>query len=248
MFRIGIDVGSTYTKYCVLDGGNHIVELSAENTPVRQKEYFEKKIREYREKYPDARICSCGYGKGNTGSVKETNELSALAKGVFFVYPDEHVVLDIGGQDTKVIRQEDGNLKQFFLNDKCAAGSGLFLANVCRMLDLSLSDVELVPEEETTIHLSSVCAVFAQSEIVELIAANVDERMIVSAVVKQIFTQAKPLLGKIQTDHILLSGGMSNIKGIERYAGNILGIECMAGEKGQFLAAVGAAGNARNGI
>jgi activator of 2-hydroxyglutaryl-CoA dehydratase len=121
MYRIGIDVGSTYTKYCVLDGGGNILELKAEKTPVRQKEYFENKAAKYRGKYPNAVITSCGYDRGNVDSVQNVNELSVLAKGVNFIHPDCHVVLDIGGQDTKIIRQENGSLKQFFLNDKCAA-------------------------------------------------------------------------------------------------------------------------------
>jgi predicted CoA-substrate-specific enzyme activase len=174
-------------------------------------------------------------------AIKEINELTALAKGVAFLHPDETTILDIGGQDTKIIKQENGLLKSFFLNDKCAAGSGLFLMNVCNMLNVSLHDISLCPVEEIDINLSSVCAVFAQSEIVELIAANVDGNRIVSAVVKQILIQAKLLVGKLYSEQILLTGGLANIKNIDSYASDVLEKKCIVSEKGQFFAAIGAA-------
>ena len=75
------------------------------------------------EEYPDAKVTSCGYGKRNVSELKSINELTALAKGFFFVTGKDGIILDIGGQDTKIISQENGKLKKFFINDKCAAGA-----------------------------------------------------------------------------------------------------------------------------
>lgn len=241
MYKIGIDVGSTYTKYCVIKDQNEIVELSSEKTPIRQKDYFEAKIFELKAKYADSSIVSCGYGRKNVSSVNNINELIALAKGVDFVDGNQSTILDIGGQDTKIIRQKGGNLEEFFINDKCAAGSGLFLSNVCNLLNVDILELTPINPNKIEINLSSVCAVFAQSEIVELISNNVDERVIVSAVLKHIFLQAKKLLSKIECDSVMVTGGLSTIKGIDVLASQVLDKRCFVPHYSNFLSAIGCA-------
>ena len=241
MCRIGIDVGSTYTKYCVMDESGAIVDLLSERTPIRQKEYFSAKQEKLSQRYGDACIVSCGYGKRNVPGFKNINELTALARGVFYSEPESDVVLDIGGQDTKVILQSDGQLKRFFLNDRCAAGSGAFLANTAALLETEFEKIDLTDAKCPKIRLSSVCAVFAQSEIVELIAENTPAEEIIKAVVWQILVQAKALLGKIGSSSVLLSGGLTRIPGIGPYAQRALECECRVPENGNFLSAIGCA-------
>ena len=199
MSSIGIDIGSTYTKYCVLDGGS-IKLLSSERTPVRQKEYFEKKTSELLAQYPGSNIVSCGYGRNNAGSGKTVSELVALAAGAGMVSPDHNVVLDIGGQDTKIIVCENGKLKEFFVNDKCAAGCGMFVVNSLNLLQMDFADISLGDGEQPSKKLSSTCAVFAQSEITELLADNCQPDEIVRGVIWQILVQSKALLGKVRAD------------------------------------------------
>ncbi len=241
MFTIGIDVGSTYTKYCVMNDGK-IEKLFCEKTPIRQKEYFENKARELLSEYPNASIVSCGYGRENISSVKRINELTALARGVGFICPECELVLDIGGQDTKIIRQKNGQLKEFFVNDKCAAGSGIFLSNVLNMLGEEFDKIDLTGAKKPEIQLSSVCAVFAQSEIVEIIAGRSPEASeIIRSVIWQIFKKAALLLDKVEGTNILLSGGLSRITGIEKFAGLSLGKEVSTDPKAAYFSAIGAA-------
>ena len=241
MYKIGIDVGSTYTKYCVINNQNEIVELLSEKTPIRQKEYFEARIIELKNKFHDSSIVSCGYGRKNVSSLKNVNELIALAKGADFVDGNHPTILDIGGQDTKIIRQKGGNLEEFFMNDKCAAGSGLFLSNVCNLLNVDISEFTPIKPNKLEINLSSVCAVFAQSEIVELVSNNVDERVILSAVLKHIFLQAKKLLSKTECDSIMITGGLSNINNIDIFASQILDKKCYVPNYSNYLSAIGCA-------
>lgn len=241
MYGIGIDVGSTFTKYCVMSDDFEVIECFTEKTPIKQNQYFEERIKSIKSKYEDAVIVSCGYGKGNVNSLKKINELTALAVGANYVRPDLNVILDIGGQDTKIVTQKNGKLTNFFVNDKCAAGSGQFLINALRQLGLLFEDIDLTCTYEKNITLSSTCAVFAQSEIVELIAANVEEKDIIRAVLTQIFTQAKFLIKKIQSNKILISGGLSQIPGIDIYAQEVLGIECYSVNRGGYLASIGCA-------
>lgn len=238
--NIGIDIGSTYTKYCIMSG-TQIVDLFSERTPIRQKEYFESKLEELSEKYRGAQIVSCGYGRKNVIAVKHISELTALALGSNFAMPEYNTILDIGGQDTKIIRQENGGLTDFFVNDRCAAGSGLFLSNVCNMLGVDFKSIDLTNYTDAKISLSSVCAVFAQSEIVELIAQNVTADEIITAVIRQLFIQAKSLLGKVRTKKLLLSGGMTQICGIATFASEILGIPCDISSLSPYFSSIGCA-------
>lgn len=237
MCRIGIDVGSTYTKYCIREGGK--MNLYEERTPIRQREYFTDKLWRLQEKYPRAIVVSCGYGRKNITGIKQLNELTALAKGVSFVSPESEVVLDIGGQDTKVICQRQGVLKEFFVNDRCAAGSGIFFWNTTRLLEIPIGEIDLTYAKKPEIHLSSVCAVFAQSEITRLLAENTPVDEILRAVVWQILTQARALLGKVKQSPVLLSGGLTKIKGINQYAKLALEQDCTVPERGSFLSALG---------
>lgn len=243
MYRIGIDVGSTYTKYCVEDTESRIQKLWAEETPVRQKEYFGAKVESLLLEYPDARIVSCGYGKENVQAVKNINELTALAYGCRFLGNGrQNTVLDIGGQDTKLILHQDGKLKEFFVNEKCAAGCGIFLANTLHLLKMCFRDIDLRGAKQPHVRLSSVCAVFAQSEIVQLLAQGCEPEELIRAVVWQILSQAKVMLTKIDCGQVMLSGGIAQIPGILEYAGKVFGIKTDIPEHAAFLAAIGCAG------
>ncbi len=244
MRRLGIDVGSTYTKYCLLSERGRIEECFCEKTPVRQKEYFAGKLAALRQEKGDFSCVSCGYGKANAAvAARSMNELSALAAGVHFICPDRHTVLDIGGQDTKLIIQENGKLKEFFLNDRCAAGSGMFLKNTLNLLEMDFADIDLAGQR-SDLRLSSACAVFAQTEIVELVAANVPAQEIIKAVLCQILLQAKSLLGKVYVrEDLLLTGGLTGIQGLDALAGEVLGLKCTVGPYGKYLSALGCALN-----
>lgn len=240
MYRIGIDVGSTWTKYCIMQDGT-VKSLFMEKTPIRQRECFYKRTNEMQTAYAGADIVSCGYGKRNVAGMKTVNELTALAKGCHFAAGYNGIVLDIGGQDTKIIYQEGGKLLEFFVNDKCAAGSGMFLMDTLDRLGMSIEEIDLTGVEAPVFRLSSMCAVFAQSEIVELIADNWAEEDIVHAVIWQILRKAEPLLSKVKNGTVLLSGGVSQIRGIAVFAERALGRECRAAEQGAYLAAMGCA-------
>ena len=240
MYSIGADIGSTYTKYCVMKDGE-IEKLFFEKTPLNQKVYFENKVKELFLQYPEAKVVSCGYGKANIPSVKCINELTALAKGAGYLYPDLELILDIGGQDTKIIRQKNAQLKEFFINDKCAAGSGIFLSNVLNMLGENFDLINLTGAKEPEIHLSSVCAVFAQSEIVEIISKTSKSETLINAVIWQILKKSVPLLSKVQGNKILLSGGLSQINGIADFAGLALEKTVINSPKGRYFSAIGAA-------
>jgi len=241
MYRVGVDVGSTYTKYCVLEEMAGKLTLYCEPTPIRQREYFQDKLARLRAEYQGCSIVTCGYGRKNICYDRTVSELIALAAGAASQCPEVPVVLDIGGQDTKVVRQENGKLKGFFTNEKCAAGCGLFLGNVLRLLQTSFEELDLTGAGQPELHLSSVCAVFAQSEIVELLAAGTSSTAIIQAVIAQILAQAKALLSKVECSAVVLSGGLTKIPGIGVFSEQILGKRVILPEHGAYLSAIGCA-------
>ncbi|MCM1193019.1 MAG: acyl-CoA dehydratase activase [Butyrivibrio sp.] len=241
MYRIGIDVGSTRTKYAVVREDGTIDICYSEKTPVRQKEYFGRKVREICSEYGNCSIVSCGYGKANIPSVKQVNELRSLALGAYSICREDAYVLDIGGQDTKLIVEQQGKLREFFLNDKCAAGCGQFLANVLNLLEMDFDSLDMEGLREPEKKLSSVCAVFAQTEIVGLIAEGIPERDIIWGVIWQILVQAKKLTGKTACNKVVLSGGLSQIQGIGGMAESALGMKVAVPEHSAYLSAIGCA-------
>lgn len=244
MYKIGVDVGSTFTKYCILDihdGNVERKDLFTERTPVCQREYFRKRTDYFCRLYEGCFIVTCGYGRKNVENQRTITELTALAAGADYQCPDINVILDIGGQDTKIVYQENGKLKNFFVNEKCAAGCGLFLGHILQLLQMDFKDIDLSDYCESDIHLSSVCAIFAQSEVVELIAEGVSGMAIVHAVLKQIMTQAKTLLTKVNCERIALSGGLTQIPGIRELAEKILRKQVMIPEDAVYLSAIGCA-------
>lgn len=241
MYYIGIDVGSTYTKVCILDSNYAMIDLYSYSTPIGQKDYFENVMSELKKKYPELQIVSCGYGKSNVMAVKAISELTALACGSNFICPEVNTILDIGGQDTKIIVHEEGRLKEFFVNDKCAAGCGMFLKNTLNMLGKKFEEIDITESEEPEVKLSSTCAVFAQSEIVGLLAKDCEPDEIIRAVIWQILQQAKALLLKVECQDLILSGGLTNIKGIETYAEMIFKRKIIIPEYSSYMSALGCA-------
>lgn len=239
MITIGIDIGSTYTKYCIKGGSD--MKLFMERTPVRQKEYFASKLAELKNDYPDAAVVSCGYGQNNIEAVSTVSELATLAEGAAYMAPDSNVILDIGGQDTKIIVRDGVKLKEFFVNDKCAAGCGIFAINTLNQLGFNYEDIDLRGGEEPFFKLSSTCAVFAQTEIVSLLAKGTEPSDIMTAVVWQILEQSKALLRKVRYDSIALSGGLTLIKDIDKCASKTYDTDVVIPENSAYLSAIGAA-------
>lgn len=241
MYRIGIDIGSTRIKYVVIDEENIINLCYSEKTPVRQKEYFDRKVEELSSEYGDCSIFSCGYGKANIRSIKQVNELKALAIGTYSICKKDAYVLDIGGQDTKLIVEQEGKLKKFFLNDQCAAGCGQFLINILNLIEIPFDSLNIEGLKEPDKKLSSVCAVFAQTEIISLIAAGISERDIIWKVIWQILIQAKKLIEKVPCNEIILSGGLSQIPGIDMMAEKALEVKVIIPKYSVYLSAIGCA-------
>ena len=173
IYTLGIDIGSTASKCIILKDGKDIVakslvDVGAGTTgPARAISEVLESANMKREDL--AFTLATGYGRNSLEGIadKQMSELSCHAMGAHFLWPNVHTVIDIGGQDAKVIHIENGAMTNFQMNDKCAAGTGRFLDVMARVLEVKVSDLAPLGAQSTKrVPISSTCTVFAESEVI----------------------------------------------------------------------------------
>ena len=244
-YSIGIDSGSTATKGILLADGV-ITRRFLVPTPFRPAtaitEAWET-LREGLETTPFLTLT--GYGRQLVDFAdKQVTEISCHGLGARFLAPATRAVIDIGGQDSKVIRlNEDGSVKNFVMNDKCAAGTGRFLEMMAKTMEMSLdelSQVGLSYQEDITI--SSMCTVFAESEVVSLIAQNKHTDDIVHGLNKAVAAKTASLVKRVGGEEAyMMTGGVAQNQGLVKTLEERLGTSLVISPKSQLCGALGAA-------
>lgn len=182
IYTLGIDIGSTASKCVMLADGKEIVAKSlisvGAGTSGPQRAISEVLEQAGKTKDEMAFVLATGYGRNSLEEIADAqmSELSCHAKGATYLFPDVHTVVDIGGQDVKVIEIENGMMKNFVMNDKCAAGTGRFLDVMARVLEVRVEDLGDLGDKSTKeIGISSTCTVFAESEVISQLAVGTDK-------------------------------------------------------------------------
>ena len=194
IYTMGIDVGSTASKCVILKDGSEIVAKSlvavgtGTSGPSRAIAQVLENAGMTREQMDF--VLATGYGRNSLDGLADMqmSELSCHAKGAAFLFPNVRTVVDIGGQDVKVIEIENGMMKNFVMNDKCAAGTGRFLDVMARVLEVKVEELGDLGDKSTKeVGISSTCTVFAESEEVtdepprEMTKADMQREQIVRA-------------------------------------------------------------------
>jgi len=167
-YFLGIDLGSAYSKFTVIDENKKIVFQTALKTLNRDKISIRHIIASLKSEYPISRICATGYGRKHLSDADIIKtELNCAALGVSFYFPGAKNIIDIGGEDIKIIKcNADNNIENFYLNDKCASGTGSFITEVAERADIPIRDMtDLAMKSTYTKELNSFCTVFAKTEI-----------------------------------------------------------------------------------
>ncbi|HWR23415.1 MAG TPA: acyl-CoA dehydratase activase [Feifaniaceae bacterium] len=249
-FFAGIDSGSTSTNAVILDGERNIVSFSIAPTGVSvegsAKKVFEEALgKAGLEKAQIERTVSTGYGRtGIRFSSRDITEITCHAKGAYFLNPRVRTVIDIGGQDSKIIRlDESGTVKDFAMNDKCAAGTGRFLEMMAQSLGLTLESMSVCGLDwEEEIVISSMCSVFAQSEVVSLIASGKKLPDIVRGLNTSIASRVIALGGRTGMEGAyMMTGGVAKNTGVVRAMEEKLGAPVLRPEEPELCGALGAA-------
>ena len=176
MYSIGIDSGSVATKGVLFDGENFEYKIiptgwSPKNACTEVLEYL-LGLKDLKRE--DVFIVATGYGRVSIDFAdKEITEITCHGKGAHFLNSDIRTILDIGGQDSKVIKLDrDGNLSDFLMNDKCAAGTGRFLEVMSNLLGSDITEIDSLTRGADPENINSMCTVFAESEVVSLLASG----------------------------------------------------------------------------
>lgn len=246
----GIDSGSTSTDVVILNQKREIVTGIILPTGAGAAIGAERALEEALKKAGIQRedidaLVTTGYGRGAIdGGDKSITEITCHARGAHFLDPSVRTVIDIGGQDSKVIRlDEDGAVANFVMNDKCAAGTGRFLEMMARTMEISMDELGrtgLHYQEDITI--SSMCTVFAESEVVSLVAQNKSMDDIVHGLNKAVAAKTAALVKRVGGQECyMMTGGVSKNQGLVRTLEEKLGTKLVISEYAQLCGALGAA-------
>jgi predicted CoA-substrate-specific enzyme activase len=247
-YAAGVDVGSTQTKAVIINEKREIVsraliDTSANVVLAAQKAYSEALdgIREEEVEY----VVGTGYGRYRvTFGNSQVTEISCHGRGAVQMFPNTRTVIDMGGQDTKAIRVNDkGEIVDFCMNDKCAAGTGRFLGAAAMALDIPLA--ELGPtalKSRKGVKISTTCTVFAESEVLSWLGKGKRIEDILWGVHQSIATRSAGLARRVGIEEeITFTGGVTRNTGMIRALEERLGLKLNVSDDSHFMGALGAA-------
>lgn len=213
----GVDVGSTYAKAAVVSESDELLGTGMARTGFKLEEAASRALREAlvqadRDRDDLAYVATTGYGRNRIEfrDVQAT-DLTAQAWGSRFFFPGTRTVLDVGGQTMKALRVDDaGMVRSFRLNDKCAAGTGAFLEKAARYLGYSLEEIgPLVDRSDEPVPISGVCAVFAESEVINHVSNGEAPADIMHGAMRSLIEKSVRLMKQVQLEpEVTLVGGI----------------------------------------
>ena len=249
IYTLGIDIGSTASKCVILADGKDIVSKSliavGAGTSGPQRAISQVLEAAGMTTGDMSYILATGYGRNSLESVAnhQMSELSCHAKGAAFLFPDVHTVIDIGGQDVKVLQIENGVMTNFVMNDKCAAGTGRFLDVLARVLEVKVEDLGALSAKSTKdVSISSTCTVFAESEVISQLAQETDKCDIIKGIHRSVASRVVGLAHRVGVrDQVVMTGGVAQNQGIVQALQEELGHTVHTSPLTQYNGALGAA-------
>ncbi len=246
MYSVGIDSGSVATKGVLFDGSNIVKKIiipTGWSPKCASLEVYNKLTKDI-EKSDIKKVIGTGYGRVSMDFAdKKVTEITCHAKGVHFLNNNIKTILDIGGQDSKVINLDnDGNVSNFIMNDKCAAGTGRFLQVTSNLLGTDVGSIDDLAKGAEPEIISSMCTVFAESEIISLLAKSVSKESIAAGILQSISNRSKSMLSRIDIlDEIAFTGGVAKCSVLVNMIEESLNKKIYIAEDTQIIGALGAA-------
>lgn len=247
---LGIDIGSISTKGVVIDDDNKIIVssyISTDGSPIDATKRLLNNL-----KIPDGYILK---GIGTTGSARKIiglmlnanvikNEITAHAIGTLTLYPDIRTILEIGGQDSKVILINNGIVTDYAMNTLCAAGTGSFLSSQAKRLGVDVNSFgEIAYKSTTPVKIAARCTVFAESDLVHKAQIGYTKDDIIAGLCRSVVLNYinNVCKGKRIEEPIIFQGGVSKNKGVHKYFEEILGKKVIIDPNGHLMGAFGVA-------
>lgn len=242
----GIDIGSTASKVVVLDESgvvDHFVlptGWSSKETAAEIASRLEKVGRPVGE---DMKVIATGYGRISVEyAAKTITEITCHGRGGYALMGRDCTIVDIGGQDTKVITVESGLPSNFLMNDKCSAGTGKFLEIMANRLGVGMTELFELASRGEPLAISSMCTVFAESEVISHIGAGEKREDIAAGVVESVVNKVAGLCSRHQIrGDVMLTGGLCECPYLLERLSKKLGVTVSSDPMGRFAGALGAA-------
>ncbi|MEM1539666.1 MAG: acyl-CoA dehydratase activase, partial [Candidatus Bathyarchaeia archaeon] len=252
MYFAGVDIGAVATKACIIDAEGKLLAYAVRKTAADMaktgKETFKRCFMEAGLKAQDIRyIVATGYG-GNIALSAFANEkfteITCHSKGAKWLFPKCHTVIDIGGQDSKVIGLDDaGKVSRFVMNDTCAAGTGRFLEVMAKILGVKLEKMgEISLESKNKVQITSTCTVFAESEVISLMASGKKPVDIIAGLHDAVARRVGGLVKQVGAkDDVVITGGVAKNIGVVKALEKEIGHKIHVPAEPQIIGAFGAA-------
>ncbi len=245
----GIDVGSLTAEVVIFDNGkvlNSVILPTGANSKAAAEKAMEKVLHESGLERSDLEyVVATGYGRVSIDfASKRITEITCHGRGAYFLDPSVRTVIDIGGQDSKVILMGDnGRVLDFAMNDKCAAGTGRFLEVMAQALEVELEKLaELSSQAKEAVSISSMCTVFAESEVVSLIARGLPREDIACGLHQAIADRTAGLVRRVGLEEkVMITGGVAKNAAVVKSLNEKLSINLLVPEEPQIVGALGAA-------
>ena len=252
MLFSGIDIGSRTAKIVLLDKSGNIVFSSIIETVASTSAVYSSLISMVPEelKKEICRIAVTGYGRESAPSeCLKVTEITCHHLGVALLHSGIRTIIDIGGQDSKIITVDNsGRIRDFIMNDRCAAGTGRFLEVMCGRIGYTLEDfarLDISSVEPVTIN--STCTVFAESEVISLISKDVPKIVIASSLARMASLNTFSMASKLHPQGpFFMSGGVSRIKPVVSHLEKNFASVIKIDNNSQYMGAIGAAVFAKN--
>lgn len=242
---IGVDVGSTTWKAVAIDRAGQVLARKVEAAHPRIEEQTARLLSELEKALgcSSVPLGATGYGRKRVKAARSLTEITCHAKGAWKLAAKPGVLVDMGGQDTKVIRiGAGGEVRDFAMNDKCAAGTGRFLEVILARLHVPFEEVRpLVAKAAKPVAVSSTCTVFAESEVISLVAQGEPVEGIVAGMLQSLARRVSALAGALPDGPVLMSGGVARNEAMVEALGKALGRTVEVLPEPQTVGALGAA-------
>lgn len=245
MKTIGIDIGSTTAKTAVIEDGKlayrTVIPTGFNSVDAAERLSSELESAGYAITECD-KVIATGYGRISVPFADKTlTEITCHAKGASFLFNEDLTVIDIGGQDTKAVKLKSGKVMKFLMNDKCSAGTGKFLEIMANRLGVTMHELSDLAKEGQPTPISSMCTVFAESEVIALIGKGAPRCDIARGVIDSVVKKVASLVSKVGGEKFALTGGLCDETYIVGALGEELRAEVITCEDARFAGAIGAA-------
>lgn len=244
MYQVGIDIGSSAAKVAVIEN-NQVMKTLLLDTGFSSRKIADtiySMLEEEGITKENSRYVATGYGRISVPYAdKVVTEITCHGKGAQFLFEEDGTVIDIGGQDTKGIVLKKGRVMKFIMNDKCSAGTGKFIEVMTNRLGLTQDELSELARKGNPITISSMCTVFAESEVISLIGKGTPREDIAYGVIESVVTKVVQLISQVPGEKYFLTGGLCEDSYVLERLSKALNAPVSSEPLARYAGAIGAA-------